>query len=121
MEISVSSISYAKTLECPNCKKFYDIDQIQSFATCCNQPLLTVYEQHAVSKKELSGRPQTMWRYLELLPVFSKENIVSLGEGWTKVHELKKLSSKLNINTILIKDESTTCISCGWNDTMLNA
>ncbi len=107
MEISVSTISYAKILECPGCKKAYDIDQIQSFATCCNQPLITIYEQHDLSKKELLRRPQTMWRYLELLPVFGEGNIVSLGEGWTKIHELDNLSAKLNINSVLLKDEST--------------
>ena len=48
-----------------------------------------------------------MWRYQELLPVFQAENIVTLGEGWTKIHELNKLGSKYNVSSVLLKDEST--------------
>jgi threonine synthase len=107
MEITISSISSAKFLECPNCKKVYDIEQQQSFATCCNQPLLTTYQQSHVSKKDLLKKPQTMWRYAELLPLFNEENIVSLGEGWTKIHGLNKIADKYNINSVMLKDEST--------------
>ena len=47
-----------------------------------------------------------MWRYAELLPVFEEENIVSLGEGWTPIHLLRKLSYQLGMREILLKDES---------------
>lgn len=47
-----------------------------------------------------------MWRYLELLPLFEEKNIVSLGEGFTPIHNLHKLSVKNNIGNILLKDES---------------
>lgn len=107
MQITISSVSSAKLLECPKCKKVYNIQQQQSYATCCNQPLLTLYHQNHLSKKELLKRPQSMWRYAELLPLFNEENIVSLGEGWTKIHELNKIAGKHNINNVLLKDEST--------------
>ncbi|MEJ7829860.1 MAG: threonine synthase [Segetibacter sp.] len=107
MAITISSMSSAKSLECPNCKKVYDIELQQSFATCCNQPLLTIYQPIHLTKKELLKRPQSMWRYAELLPVFDRENIVSLGEGWTKIHELNKIANKHDINIVLLKDEST--------------
>jgi threonine synthase len=48
-----------------------------------------------------------MWRYIELLPLFNPENIVSLGEGWTKIHSLNKLADKYNLHRVLLKDEST--------------
>jgi threonine synthase len=47
-----------------------------------------------------------MWRYRELLPLFDERNIVSLGEGWTPVHSLSKLSARAGISAILLKDES---------------
>jgi threonine synthase len=102
-----TTISYARALQCPNCKREYNIDDIQSYATCCNQPLLTVYEFMNINKKELLQGPQSMWRYHKLLPLFNEENIVSLGEGWTRISQLIKASAKHNINKILLKDEST--------------
>ena len=85
----------------------YPMDELQSYATCCNQPLLTVYESQPLSKRSLSGRSQSMWRYHEMLPVLHPSNIVSLGEGWTRISALDKLSARLNINSVLLKDEST--------------
>jgi threonine synthase len=107
MVTSSISISFAKSLQCPICKKEYDINQKQSFATCCNQPLFTVYHQHKLNKKDLLQRPQSMWRYIELLPLFNEQNIVSLGEGWTKIHALNKTANRHSLNNVLLKDEST--------------
>ncbi len=53
-----------------------------------------------------TGRPYNMWRYAEFLPVYDPDNIVSLGEGWTPIHSLKKLSAQLGIKELLLKDES---------------
>jgi threonine synthase len=107
METLQSTISYAKILQCPSCGKDYNLDSIQSFATCCNQPLVTRYEDELLSKEALAGRQQNMWRYLELLPLFNEENIVSLGEGWTPISPLNKTARKYNLNSLLLKDEST--------------
>jgi threonine synthase len=102
-----TTISYARVLQCPNCKREYNIDDIQSYATCCNQPLLAVYDFVNINKKELLQGPDSMWRYRKLLPLFNEENIVSLGEGWTKIAQLNKASAKHNIHKVLLKDEST--------------
>jgi threonine synthase len=105
-EISQETISLAKTLRCPHCNKEYDIHALQSFATCCNQPLITEYDDEPFLKESLKDRPLTMWRYAELLPVFDEKNIVSLGEGWTPIHALNKLAEKNSMGSILMKDES---------------
>lgn len=106
MEIKTCT-SFAKTLQCPACSREYNMEEIQSFATCCNQPLLTVYDLQSLSKKKLLSRPQSMWRYLEMLPLFDQKNIVSLGEGWTKIYSLNKIGARFNMNNVLLKDEST--------------
>lgn len=103
---TTETVSLATTLACPNCKKEYDIHSIHSFATCCNQPLITLYDDEPVSRDSFKNRPQNVWRYLELLPVFDEANIVSLGEGWTPIHSLKKLANRDDMSDILIKDES---------------
>ncbi len=94
-------------LQCPNCKKEYDIHQVQSFATCCNQPLVTRLNDLNVTKADIAAREESMWRYRAFLPLFEEENIVSLGEGWTKILPFTKLATKHNVNRLLLKDEST--------------
>lgn len=47
-----------------------------------------------------------MWRYRLFLPVLEAENIISLEEGWTPIHHLRKISAELGINSLLLKDES---------------
>jgi threonine synthase len=41
-----------------------------------------------------------------MLPI-NDADMVSLGEGWTKLHSLQKFATKYGINTVLLKDEST--------------
>ena len=87
--------SLAKALKCCNCNKLYPISAIINVSTCCNQPLLVEYDhQTTFSKEALAGRENNLWRYFEMLPVKDPVNIISLGEGFTPIHGLKKLSDK---------------------------
>jgi threonine synthase len=47
-----------------------------------------------------------MWRYTAFLPIIDPDNIVTLGEGWTPIHSLHKLTAQLGLTNILLKDES---------------
>ncbi|MEJ7626071.1 MAG: threonine synthase [Ferruginibacter sp.] len=99
--------SLASNLSCSHCKKEYNISEINSYATCCNQPLVVDYDlQSAPSKSILSSAQNTMWRYANLLPLFNKQNIVSLGEGMTPLHHLHKLEDRYGFAELLMKDES---------------
>lgn len=42
-----------------------------------------------------------------MLPVFDPSNIISLGEGWTTLHRLRKIAGALSVNRVLLKDESS--------------
>jgi threonine dehydratase len=46
-----------------------------------------------------------MWRYREVMPVESDENIVSLGEGWTPLLPARRLGKKVGVHQLYIKDE----------------
>ena len=48
-----------------------------------------------------------MWRYAALLPVFNKQNIVSLSEGMTPIHHLHKLAGQYGFDALLMKDETS--------------
>jgi len=99
--------SLATVLKCSNCNITYPISGVYNVSPCCNHPLLVEYDhQKILSKADLTGRVNTLWRYFEMLPVKDQKNIISLGEGFTPIFPLKKLSAKYSYSSILLKDES---------------
>lgn len=80
---------------------------VNSYATCCNKPLVVNYDLLAAPPKSvLLSSLNSMWRYAPLLPVLNRKNIVSLGEGMTPILPLNKLAYKYGFNKVLMKDES---------------
>src|SRR4029079_6022120 len=103
----LDQITSLTQLACSQCGQVYSIFESQTFATCCNKPLVAKYDLHAgFSKSSLRNRAATMWRYLEVLPVFEEKNIVSLGEGMSPILEPRRLRSKHELPELYIKDES---------------
>ena len=95
------------SLTCSKCGKLYSANTINTFATCCNQPLVANYSlDETIDKEIINTDDLSMWRYARLLPVVNKKNIVSLGEGMTPVLHLNKLASKFNLLSVQVKDES---------------
>jgi threonine synthase len=96
-------------LDCSRCASRHDASQLQG--TCsCGAPLLARYDlEHAaglVTPEQIAGRPPTLWRYHELLPVTSADGVVSLGEGLTPLLGLGKLGKELGVPALAMKDES---------------
>ncbi|WP_212004447.1 threonine synthase [Chitinophaga sp. HK235] len=105
MTITRKNISLATALQCPRCGRLYETGILQSYATCCQQPLITIYSGDLPDPSFLNGREHTIWRYREMLPVMDPWYIVSLGEGGTPLHRLSAVSRKLGVR-VLLKDES---------------
>ncbi len=100
-------VSKIKSLHCANCNKEYYADSIQTFADCCNQPLVAEYFLSTIKGKNIIDTDDlSIWRYRALLPIFNKKNIVSLGEGMTPVFPLKNLAEKYDLGNLVMKDES---------------
>lgn len=94
-------------LVCARCGKTYSIFGLQTYADCCHQPLLAQYElPDTFTRESLEGRPATMWRYQEVLPVFEEDNIVSLGEGMTPLITLNNMRNSYELPALYLKDES---------------
>ena len=97
-------------LECANCQSEYQAGEVHGLCVKCNRPLWVRYDIDLVRKefpkKSLFGRPPTLWRYLELLPVEDPANIVSLTETITPILPVKRLGSEFGLEDLLIKDES---------------
>lgn len=56
-------------------------------------------------QRQLNTGEATLWRYRALLPILKKENIISLGEGWTPLIRAHNLGLMLGHHNIYIKDE----------------
>jgi threonine synthase len=75
----------------------------------CGAPLLARYDLDAArswSRDTLKGREPNMWRYRELLPLFDREQPVTLGEGFTPLFHARALGARLGLDRLYIKDES---------------
>jgi threonine synthase len=68
----------------------YDLDAVRS----------------AVKPADLTGRPPSLWRYRELLPLPFDEEPVTLGEGMTPLLPFPRLGSELGLERLFVKDES---------------
>jgi threonine synthase len=102
--------NYVTHLECANCLQVYAAKLVHGLCVKCQRPLWVRYDLDAVreqfSKRDLTGRPQSMWRYLELLPVSDPSKIVSLGETVTPVVAAPRLGAAFGVRELFVKDES---------------
>ena len=104
------AMTFVTHLECANCGQRHDANQIHNLCTTCQKPLWVRYDLAAVKmnfpKQSLADRPQTLWRYREMLPVRDDANIVTLGETVTPILELKRLAASFGVQHLFAKDES---------------
>jgi threonine synthase len=84
------------------------VDELQTLHK--DRPILVRYDLAAVgqalTKEKLKTRPETMWRYRELLPYAEEQNIVSLGERMSPLLACPRLGSQLGLTNLWVKDES---------------
>src|SRR5688572_13434546 len=103
-------MNFVTHLECANCGQRYDATEVHNLCTACQRPLWVRYDleglKKAFNKKALFGRPPTMWRYLEMLPVRDAASIVSLTETITPILETRRLGAEFGVKNLFVKDES---------------
>ncbi len=101
--------NFVTHLECGLTGERYEADVVQGLSKA-GRPLLVRYDLAgvvgALTKDMLAARPQTMWRYREMLPVRRPENVVSLGEIVTPLIALPRIAKQIAPGgEILVKDE----------------
>lgn len=84
-----------------------DADRIQMMHK--NRPLWSRYDLEKVAatmtKKTLAGRPNSPWRYRELLPIGDEITPVSLNESISPLIACERLATELGMGELFIKDE----------------
>jgi len=101
--------TFVSHLECSLTGEHYPADQLHGLSRA-GRPLLVRYDldgiRHVLSRDMLASRPQSLWRYREMLPVRRPENVVSLGEIVTPLVSLPRIGSRLaRGGQLLVKDE----------------
>src|ERR1700736_1609912 len=97
--------TFVTHLECSLTGERYPADTLHNFSKA-GRPLLVRYDldgvRRALPREALAARPQTLWRYRELLPVRRAEDVVSLGEVMTPLIPLPRIAKG---GELLVKDE----------------
>jgi threonine synthase len=85
-----------------------DADRVQTVHQ--GRPLWVRYDldriRAAVGPEDFAGRPPTLWRYRELLPLPFDLEPVTLGEGMTPLLPCPRLGASLGLSRLYIKDDS---------------
>jgi threonine synthase len=97
-------------LECINCRTRVPLDKNIAGCPACGENILEArYELNKINVSkwliQLRRRPQTLWRYHEVLPLYDTDNIVTLGEGGTPLIKSHALAALLGLKHLYIKDE----------------
>jgi len=101
--------TFVTHLECSLTGERYEADRLHGLSRA-GRPLLVRYDldgvRRALPRDALAERPQTLWRYRELLPVRRPENVLSLGEVVTPLVSLPRIAGRIGKGgEILVKDE----------------
>ena len=96
-------------MQCRECRTEYPPIQLAVCGSCFG-PLEVRYEIEAVRggfhRDSLRGRPPTLWRYRELLPVFDDHAIVDLAAGYTPLRRARNLEDAIGSRELWIKDDT---------------
>lgn len=99
---------YFEGYSCGNCGREVPAGSAAGECPSCSGPLLAVYDLGSlggdVTREEFYGPGRGIWRFRELLPVFSRE--ISLGEGNTPLLEAPVLAASAGCGRLYIKNEA---------------
>lgn len=105
--VSSKPSSFVTHLESAIDGTVFAADELQTLHQ--GRPLWVKYDlqqiRESVDRDRLTERPETMWRYHELLPV-GDAKIVSLGERMSPLLPVPQLAKRFGLEDLWVKDES---------------
>jgi threonine synthase len=95
-------------LACTKCGARYEVGRLLNVCTnaSCAGSLFATYDLAPLGRNETAGRPRTIWRWHEMMPARSAEEIVSLGEGGTPLLHAQGLGARLGMKSVWVKEEA---------------
>src|SRR3982751_6143456 len=113
---------FMKALKCRECGREYPL----AATHVCEfdfGPLEVAYDydriKRSLTRANIATRPQTMWRYRELLPVAS-EPTVGLEVGFTPLIKADRLAQRLGIRELWIKNDTVNYPTLSFKDRVVS-
>ncbi|HKA35521.1 MAG TPA: threonine synthase [Thermoanaerobaculia bacterium] len=97
--------SFFSHLECTKCGSSLERGSRANLCAKCGGPLFPRYENRKLDRDSAAGRPHSIWRWHEMMPVEEPENIVTLGEGGAPLLRAERLGGPAGFPDLWIKDE----------------
>jgi len=98
-------MNYTAGLRCRECKREYSINPIHVCEFCFGS-LEAVYDYEKIRKsltrEKIEGRPKSMWRYRELLPI-DGDPTVGKNVGFTPLIKSEGLARALGVKELYLK------------------
>src|SRR5712691_9837290 len=117
-----SNAGFMKALKCRECGREYPLtaNHVCEFDF---GPLEVVYDYDRIRKsfnrQAILARPQTMWRYRELLPV-AHEPTVGFQVGFTPLVKADRLAKALGIRELWIKNDTVNYPTLSFKDRVVS-
>lgn len=118
----MSKKPWFSNLKCRECGRLYEKEAIH----ICEfdfGPLEAAYDYEAIrgvlTREVIESRPQTMWRYRELLPI-DGEPTVGTQVGFTPLVKADRLARKLGIRELWIKNDTVNYPTLSFKDRVVS-
>ncbi|MDX8413331.1 MAG: threonine synthase [Mariprofundales bacterium] len=116
------STSIVRALKCRECGQEYPIEPTHVCEFCFG-PLEVVYDydklQGKLTRELIASRPQTMWRYKELLPI-DNDPTVGVQNGFTPLIRARNLEKILGVSELYIKNDSVCYPTLSFKDRVVS-
>ena len=111
-------MSFVKGLRCRECGREYPA-KLQAGCEDCFAPLEVDYHYDAIAKvltrESFANRPNSIWRYRELLPI-EAEPVVGMATGGTPLVRADRLGRKLGLDNLYLKNDSVSFPTLSFKD-----
>ena len=111
-------MSFVKGLKCRECGREYPAKLLAGCEDCFG-PLEVDYHYDAiakvVSRESIASRPNSIWKYRELLPLES-DPIVGLTTGGTPLVRAGRLGRELGMDNLYLKNDAVNCPTLSFKD-----
>ena len=118
----MSQKSWFSNLKCRECGRLYEKEAIH----ICEYdfgPLEAAYDYPAIrevlTRELIESRPQTMWRYRELLPIVGEPTVGTLV-GFTPLVKADRLAEALGIRELWIKNDTVNYPTLSFKDRVVS-
>lgn len=116
------SNSIVRALKCRECGQEYPIEPTHVCEYCFG-PLEVAYDYDKLkgkfTRELIESRPQTMWRYKELLPI-DGEPTVGAQNGYTPLVRARNLEKVLGVSELYIKNDSVCYPTLSFKDRVVS-